>query len=477
MPTPSLEDLDTEVFSQNGTKLPDLDTIYTFDQLIDHDDPSLGTFKQRYYFTYQDYLPGGPIVLMTPGESAVDDNWPFLTNLSMLGLLAQKHTGAAVSFQVHTIDQAVQDLVYFSQKAVLPMPGGDRMSSRSNPWILMGGSYSGALTAWTMASNPDVFWAGYASSAVVQAMNDGWMYFEPIRTKMPQNCSADWQAFIQYFDSIALNGTDAQQQQLKTQLGFPNVTHIDDVAFALRNPFFTWQDMSPSDLTEDTFFQFCDLFEVDSNGTTAGPEGFGIDFTISRMPLVVEELMLQCPGQTQEECFGTHDAPIPVNVTVNQWARSWAWTTCNFVGWDQVAAPEHFPSLLSRLVTPEYVERANCQLQFPEAFPSIRAADTTSVNKAYGGWNLNINRLVFVNGNRDPWRFATVSSDFINRASSASQPIAVSDGFHVSDTLLSNGEVDDTIHQAQQLVLESMYEWMTEWYEVNPQYPNPTPPL
>ena len=43
----------------NGTKLPPLNTTYYFDQLIDHDNPSLGTFKQRYWLSYQHYEPGG----------------------------------------------------------------------------------------------------------------------------------------------------------------------------------------------------------------------------------------------------------------------------------------------------------------------------------------------------------------------------------------------------------------------------------
>lgn len=70
--------LDTLPASTNGTALPPYDTWYYFDQLIDHsefhsgptcllaidlfpDNPSLGTFKQRYYFTYEYYKPGGPI--------------------------------------------------------------------------------------------------------------------------------------------------------------------------------------------------------------------------------------------------------------------------------------------------------------------------------------------------------------------------------------------------------------------------------
>ena len=46
------------VVSRNGTELPPYDTLYIFNQLIDHNNPSLGTFQQRYWFTYENYEPG-----------------------------------------------------------------------------------------------------------------------------------------------------------------------------------------------------------------------------------------------------------------------------------------------------------------------------------------------------------------------------------------------------------------------------------
>lgn len=46
------------VTSRNGTELPPYDTWYHFQQLVDHSDPSQGTFDQRYYFTYM--LPSFP---------------------------------------------------------------------------------------------------------------------------------------------------------------------------------------------------------------------------------------------------------------------------------------------------------------------------------------------------------------------------------------------------------------------------------
>ena len=46
------------VNSRNGTVLPPYTTVYFFDQLIDHHNPSRGTFKQRFWHTYEFYEPG-----------------------------------------------------------------------------------------------------------------------------------------------------------------------------------------------------------------------------------------------------------------------------------------------------------------------------------------------------------------------------------------------------------------------------------
>jgi len=69
---PSVPVVEAPVTSRNGTTLPPYTTIYYFDQLIDHNNPSRGTFQQRFWHTYEFYEPGGPIILMTPGEVNAD---------------------------------------------------------------------------------------------------------------------------------------------------------------------------------------------------------------------------------------------------------------------------------------------------------------------------------------------------------------------------------------------------------------------
>ena len=91
-------------------------------------------------------------------------------NRTINGQIAQQQKGATIvlehryygtsnpfpdlsvkSLKYHTIQQAIDDLDYFANNVKLAMPGGDKVKPNvNNPWMLVGGSYSGALTGWTM---------------------------------------------------------------------------------------------------------------------------------------------------------------------------------------------------------------------------------------------------------------------------------------------------------------------------------------
>lgn len=92
----------------------------------------------------------------------------YLTNQTINGLIAQQQKGATVliehrffglsnpypdlsvkSLRFLTIQQAVDDLVYFAETVKLPMPGGDQVTPKEAPWILIGGSYSGKIRQWS----------------------------------------------------------------------------------------------------------------------------------------------------------------------------------------------------------------------------------------------------------------------------------------------------------------------------------------
>ena len=84
VPIIDMSDATAPVTSRNGTELPPYNTTYYFDQLIDHNDPSQGTFKQRFWHTYEFYEPGGPIILFTPGEANAQRTSLSLSYLNMV---------------------------------------------------------------------------------------------------------------------------------------------------------------------------------------------------------------------------------------------------------------------------------------------------------------------------------------------------------------------------------------------------------
>jgi len=79
----------------------------------------------------------------------------------------------------------------------------------------------------------------------------------------------------------------------------------------------------------------------------------------------------------------------------------------------------------------------------------------------YAGWDVDVDRLFFANGLRDPWREATVSADGLDKDNTKTTQVTYeSDGFHCSDLLVENGVVDKTVYAVQTAALESMKKWL-----------------
>ncbi|GJJ15866.1 hypothetical protein Clacol_010144 [Clathrus columnatus] len=480
---------DVTRFDKSGAVLPPLNKTYFFDQLIDHNEPSKGTFKQRFWTTWQEYESvvnfsvrhvGGPIILMTPGEVNAEAYIGYLTNATINGLVAQANNGTTIvlehrffglsnpidnlkdeSLTILTIDQAAKDLAYFAKNVKLPQPGGNELTADKAPWVLIGGSYAGALVSWTLVDQPGVFWAGYASSAVVEAMNDYWGYFEPIRQNMPKNCSADIEAVISHIDQVFTSGTLAEIQEIKEMFGMGDVRHLDDAAGALRNILWDWQSLQPYTGPNATFFQSCDALEV-KDGVSAPATGWGLTHALPTFGSYFKNVYLPSLTVLVVTTLLSHFIPILPLMTPPDLGRGGDFAlSCNEVGFSQDGAPPNWPTLVSRLIQPSYDER-QCTLFFPEAFPNPRAPNIAATNAKYQGWNVNLDRLFVANGKQDPWREATLSSDFHTRVSTSSQPIYVGNGFHCSDLIVQSG-IDPTIKAVIDAGVATLSNWLTEW--------------
>ncbi|KAJ7124302.1 serine carboxypeptidase S28-domain-containing protein, partial [Mycena epipterygia] len=472
----------------NGTALPPLNTTYYFQQLVDHTNPSLGTFTQRYWHTYEMYKPGGPIILFTPGEANAAPYFGYLTNLTINGQIAQQEKGAVVvlehryyglsnpvpdlsvpNLKFHTIQQAIDDLEYFTKHVVLPMPGGDKVTTATTPWILVGGSYSGTpsslfvgiaytLTSWTMVNKPGLFAAGYASSAVVEAIVDFWQYYEPIRIFMPANCSADVELVIAHIDEVRVH-------RVECHFGLGNMSHLDDVAGALRINNWDWQQLTLSQGPGGQFFKFCDALEV-KDGVNAPVSGWGLDHALDSWASYWNStyFTLVCGDSDAETCLGSYNTSQThwTDISLDNAGRSWHWIVCNEVGWLQDAPPPDVPSLVTRLIQSAYDLR-KCQQMFPAAFPEPPKIQAVQTNRLYAGWNVTISNLFFANGERDPWRYSTVSAPGVTLQSTPSQPIAVGEGYHCADLLTQEGSANPSVAAVQALGLTSIKNWIAAY--------------
>ena len=118
----------------------------------------------------------------------------------------------------------------------------------------------------------------------------------------------------------------------------------------------------------------------------------------------------------------------------------------------QDGAPRGRPTIVSRLIDAAYWQR-QCILWFPTengyTFSSNTSPDNNvhQVNKHTEGWRLeDTTRLIWTNGQFDPWRTSGVSSEFRPGGplpSTTQHPLQIiPGGFHCSDLRLMNAHVN-----------------------------------
>ncbi|KAF8827196.1 hypothetical protein HHX47_DHR5000591 [Lentinula edodes] len=411
---PNAEELmQRPVISRNGTQLPPYNTTYYFDQLV----------CAKYFDTIYGLInPFCPVIFFTPGEENAFQYVGYLTNVTFNGLLSQAQNGTTVvlehrffglsnplpsltgeNLRYLTLQQSIDDIEYFVNNVHLPMPGGDHLDA---PWIMVGGSYSGALTSYTMYNKPNLFYAGYASSAPVQAMYDYWGYFEPIRQNMPQNCSADVEVVIEHITEVFEGNNITAIQEIKNTFGMGSVQHLDDVA-GVRSNLWDWQDMQPTTGPGAAFYRFCDALEV-KEGISASMDGWGLEHALAAWGAYWKESYLEtmCGAEDIATCLDSYDSTATyfTNTTIDNPYRSWNWILCNELSFSQSSPPPGVPALVSRIVQPEYDIR-QCYYWYSDVFnttnpPPMADGAAALSDQRYGGWNVSLDRLFFANGKR-----------------------------------------------------------------------------
>ncbi|KAL1852283.1 hypothetical protein Plec18170_006009 [Paecilomyces lecythidis] len=302
---------------------------------------------------------------------------------------------------------------------------------------------------------------------------------------MPVNCSKDVAKVIDHVDNVLLHGSENEKQKLKDTFGLGDLEHDDDFASALENGPWLWQS-NEFYTGYSAFYQFCDAVENAGSGNfTPGARGVGLEKALRGYASWFKNTYL--PGScasygywTDEDsiaCFDTYNASSPIFTDMsvgNSINRQWNWLLCNepFAYW-QDGAPENNPSIVSRLVNAAYWQR-QCDLFFPEedgyTYGSAKGKTVNDVNAWTKGWSLSdTTRLIWTNGQYDPWRESGVSSDYRSGGplrSTAQAPVQViPSGIHCSDLLLENGAVNEGVQTVINNEVAQIKAWVEEYYK------------
>ncbi|KAH7152843.1 serine carboxypeptidase S28-domain-containing protein [Dactylonectria macrodidyma] len=426
---------------------PDVPT-YNFTIPVDHFDQSNdATYKNRYFVNDTYYKPGGPVILFDFGEGGVSPSSAadFLAEYSMVSapvrlaeelgglVIGWEHryygysrpvpmddsTGLPVSgaagYEYLTADQAIEDVAYFANnfnKTELSLndvvDSTEKLDPYHTPWIMVGGSYPGMRAAWSRLMHPEIFYAAWSSSAPLETMADGSIYYNPIARSLPQNCTNDIEAAIKYVDESLTNGpeSDATIVYAGTYLSTDESATYDNINTAYTyTPFDVGSSLTYA-LAFGSFYQsfgpihtaqyFCDYMESfdvdtylsDSNDATTDVELFQVLFDNS--------------GDATPESF-----------TEAVDGLSWSWQTINEMGYYQGSNASNPIQVISKY----YNVTAFRELQVEDGyFPTFRESSfPDKLNNSYlldlGGWDMTASNVMFTNGEFDPWRSFSVHSE------------------------------------------------------------------
>ncbi|KAG9304813.1 hypothetical protein G9A89_016843 [Geosiphon pyriformis] len=408
-------------------------TAFYYTQLINHQNPTLGVFKQRFFVNSTFWKPGGPILIHASGESGSKQATVMYSGFSELAAdlgalficLEHRFYGesypeinnlSAANLKYLTTELALQDVANFIRHP----PYNPIIIPYNSRWITVGGSYSGMLAAWMRKKYPDLVFAAYSSSAPLKAELDFFEYDQVIANRLP--CRDLAGKAIEYIDSVLDSKNSTAINELKKQFGLGVLEDNGDFASALNDQFNRLVGNyfpSPSN-QPDLIDSYCFAFESTVDKT---PNGYAGTYALTT------KYFLKVFNYTTADDIRNAYSTTALSTAGRNNQISWMWQYCNYYGFYQTPPQPPSLRLRSKLVNATWYQN-QCNYLWPDA-PN-KSPNVDFVNTLYGGNDISIDRVVFVNGDSDPWYPLTVSG--AGRTSTDDSPIfVIKGGSHVTD--------------------------------------------
>ncbi|XP_018598434.1 thymus-specific serine protease [Scleropages formosus] len=389
-------------------------------QPLDHfDSQCIETIPQRFFVNEAFWKrPHGPVFLYIGGESAILETSVLLghhvqmaeDNGALLVALEHRFYGKSISpngLQIEKLrflssQQALADLVAFHRYI------GERYSlTHKNTWISFGGSYPGALSAWFHGKFPHLVYGAVASSAPVKAKLDFSAYNKVVGESLnneavggSEKCvNVVWEAFAAVEAALmGGNGTQAAKdfvccgplETFKDQIEL--VQSLADIIMGIVQYNKEWDFMSIAEL--------CSIITNRSEVIEQEAEAYK---RLVKLASIYRERQKQSCLQTSykrvvEELKNTSIQTTGVG------ERQWYYQTCAEFGFYQTCEDANCP--FSRMLTLQS-QTELCPLVFGISESSL-PSHIAFTNRYYGADHPQTRRVLYVNGDIDPWHELSV---------------------------------------------------------------------
>ena len=402
---------------------------------IDHQDPSAGTFRNKYFLDTSNWDGEGPC-FFTMGQEAPSGG----VGGGYLGQLAREKRAAMVGIEhrfygdsVPNGDWSVANLKYLTVAQHLAdsgaliahvnatqLPGG----KGCRHWVAIGGSYSGALSAWFRSKYPHVISAALSSSGVVNAILDFTGFDEQVASAIGAECSSNLRATTAAFAAAeAQGGAEAANARrlfgVRPDLPGGDFAYMLADAAAMADQYGHKADLCSTigrregakNYSASTATHINTTTTTSSSPTTAAAaaaatttttitSGGGND-AIDRMTTFADFVKKFWGKDFASGCFYDSECVRTQKTRWQPTSRSWWWQKCHELAYFQNAPATG--SLRLPLVNASY-HRQRCAYMFANGvYP-----DTAATNAKYGGVDTPGDKVFFSDFSDDPWQKASV---------------------------------------------------------------------
>lgn len=173
--------------------------------------------------------------------------------------------------------------------------------------------------------------------------------------------------------------------------------------------------------------EFCTSV-FDSNGSFQSAINFSSSTTAFERSLISYSEYLYASNRdackhysSYSSCFDSHNiTSIDIQMDSSPDNVAWSWQFCTEFGYFQVSPPENHPTIVSRKYTIQaqenYCKQFFRNLKIP-AYPDVQ-----KTNDNYKGWNVDLDRVIWIDGEYDNWRELSVHSPLVNRTFDNNNP-------------------------------------------------------